>query len=443
MSGVFNRSNLKKTIYYLKRNGIRAALAAIRERTQAAYMADYRYQEPEEEELNRQRSRLWENPVVFSILVPAFETPRVFLEQLAASLQAQTYPHWELLIGDASESDGVRQTVALWKDERIRYFPLTQNGGISENSNQLLPKAEGDYVGLLDHDDFLTSDALFHMAMAIERGRQEKREYGFLYSDEDKCDEAGKAFYEPHLKTDFNLDLFLTNNYVCHFLVMKRELIQELGFRKAYDGAQDYDLGLRAVARLMKEGKKAEEAVCHVSGVLYHWRCHASSTAANPESKAYAYEAGKRALEDFLRQQGWQAKVSHMRHVGFYRVDYEGGIFAQRPDVAAMGGKVISRGRIMATAFDPNNEPLYEGLPASYSGYMQRAVLTQDVSCLDMDHWKINPKYEKLIETFSEEIASKEGEDRLVLQKKLCEKLIGLGYRLYWDPEWIRRKEER
>ena len=172
MSGVFNRSNLKKTIYYLKRNGIRAALAAIRERTQAAYMADYRYQEPEEEELNRQRSRLWENPVVFSILVPAFETPRVFLEQLAASLQAQTYPHWELLIGDASESDGVRQTVALWKDERIRYFPLTQNGGISENSNQLLPKAEGDYVGLLDHDDFLTSDALFHMAMAIERGRQ-------------------------------------------------------------------------------------------------------------------------------------------------------------------------------------------------------------------------------------------------------------------------------
>lgn len=443
MSSVFNRSNLKKTIYYLKRNGMKAALAAIGERTRAAYMADYTYQDPGEEVLKGQREQKWENPVVFSILVPAFETREAFFHQLAASLEAQTYPYWELLIADASETDRVERAAADWKDKRIHYVRLPQNRGISENSNIALKQLKGDYIGLLDHDDYLTPNALFEMAMAIEGGKRKGREYELLYSDEDKCDERGSTFHDPHFKLDFNLDLFLTNNYLCHFLVMKRELMQALGFRKAYDGAQDYDLCLRAVARLMEEEKRVEDAICHVPGVLYHWRCHEASTAANPKSKTYAYEAGKSALEDFLKKQGWKARVSHMRHVGFYRVDYEGGVFAQRPDVVAMGGKLLSHGRVAATAFDQEGNPLYEGLPAAYSGYMHRAVLTQDVSRLDIEHWRVNPKYLKKIETISEEIVSKEGEDRFLLEKRLCERLLSLGYRLYWDPEWIRKKEEK
>lgn len=440
MSKVFNRSNLKKAYYYLKRNGIRAALGAVKERIQTAYYTDYRYQRPEDEALARQRSRSWEEPIVFSLLVPAYETRERFLGQLIDSLEEQTYPYWELLLLDAGSSCGVEQKAKGYGDERIRYIKLAGNRGISENSQVGLGVVRGDYVGLIDHDDYLTPDALYETALTLERGRQEGKEYGFVYSDEDKCDEAGEHFFEPHFKPEFNLDLLLTNNYVCHFLVMKRELIQSLGFRRAFDGAQDYDLVLRAVACLMRENPKVEEQIAHIPRVLYHWRCHQDSTAANPESKAYAYEAGKKALEDFLDVQGWKAKVSHMRHVGFYRIEYEGGIFTQRADIAAVGGKRIHKRRIVATAFDRKGKPLYEGLCARYSGYMHRAVLTQNVACLDIDCWKINPAFLPLVETFLQEAASKEGENRSVQMHKVCDRLLCNGFRLYWDPEWIIRK---
>jgi len=440
MSRVFNINNVKKTWYYLRRNGFMAALRAVRERTQAPYFADYHYQEPTEEELERQRERVWKEPVTFSILVPAYETPRFFLEQLIHSLQAQTYPYWELVLADGSLSHKVEEAVKAWGEERIRYIRLEHNGGISENSNRALEEVKGDYVGLLDHDDFLTPDALFSMAQALEKGKEENREYALLYSDEDKCSEEGNRFYDPHFKLDFNLDLFLTNNYICHFLIMKRELLQSLKFRKDFDGAQDYDLCLRAVSFLMKENPKVEEHICHIPKVLYHWRCHEASTAANPESKAYAYEAGKRALEDFLRAQGWKGTVRHLSHVGFYGIDYEGGIFAQRPDVAAVGGRLLRKGKIAGTAFDAKGKILYEGLPGGYSGYMHRAVLSQNVSGLDREYWKVNPKFEKKVETFWQDLVSKEGEDEFILQQRLCSRLLAHGYRLYYDPRWVIKK---
>ena len=173
-----------------------------------------------------------------------------------------------------------------------------------------------------------------------------------LYSDEDKCDGEAETFYEPHFKEKFNLDLILSNNYICHFMVMKRELMQQLLERGEYNGAQDYDLVLRAAFAL--SGR--EEAICHIPKVLYHWRCHSLSTAENPKSKLYAYEAGRRAVQDFVNQKGWKAEVQHTEHLGFYRVEYPEGVFTVRAEVGAAGGAVVKGGKIVG------GQPLAHGV---------------------------------------------------------------------------------
>ena len=436
MANIFNLTNLKKTYYYLKRNGVMQTIGAALERVQAPYFADYNYRLPSKQELEFQKQITWDNPVVFSVVVPAYETKEEFLKVLIDSMQEQTYPYWELVIADASSTDKVKKQCEQYADERIKYFSLENNAGISENTNQVLEKATGDYIGLLDHDDYLTPDALYEMAKAIAEGKEKDQEYGFLYSDEDKCDEHGEYFYDPHIKTDFNLDLFLTNNYICHFCVMKKELMQTLKFRKEFDGAQDYDLCLRAVGELWKQNPKVEESIYHVPKVFYHWRCHNDSTAANPQSKRYAYDAGRRALQDFVSARGWEATVEEMAHVGFYKVIYQGGIFAQREDVIALGGRKIKGGKVYSGAFDKEGKLLYEGLPFCYSGYIHRAVLTQNVAQLDMEQWKINPKFENIVETFWRDQASNRLGTKSEKQKAVCDYLTSQGYRLYWDPSW-------
>lgn len=434
MAAVFKLSNLKKTYYYLKRNGAGSAMGAVLERVFAPYYRGYTYQMPEKERLEAQRQKQWENPVVFSVVVPAYETKKEFLRVCIDSLLEQTYPHWELVLADASKSDKVKQEVEQYHDDRIRYYRLKENLGISENTNQGIEKATGDYIGLLDHDDYLTPDALYEMANALEKGKAKKQDYGILYSDEDKCDVGGKTFFEPHFKTEFNLDLFFTNNYICHFCVMKKELMQTVRFRKEYDGAQDYDMVLRAVGVLWDNNKKVEETICHIPKVLYHWRCHNDSTAANPLSKRYAYDAGKRALQDFVEKRGWRAKVEEMPHVGYYKVVYENGIFAQREDVIAMAGKEIRHGKVVSGIYGKDGKMLYQGLPSFYSGYMHGAVLPQNAAQMDREKWIVNPKFQGVIETFlKKETSNKQGTDK-ELQKSLCEYLMGQGYRLYWDP---------
>ena len=434
MANIFNVANLKKTYYYLKRNGIMPTIGAALERVQAPYFADYHYTLPSNRELELQRQTKWKNPVVFSIVVPAYETKEEFLSVLVDSLLEQTYPYWELILADASSTEKVKKQIEKYEDIRIRYFSLEANAGISENTNRGLEKAKGDYIGLLDHDDYLTPDALYEMAAAIKKGKENNQEYSFLYSNEDKCDQDGKHFYDPHFKTDFNLDLFLTNNYICHFSVMKRELMQSLKFRKEYDGAQDYDIFLRAVGELWKQNPKVEDTICHIPKVLYHWRCHNDSTAANPQSKGYAYDAGRRAVQDFVDSRGWKAMVEEMAHVGFYKVVYENGVLAQREDIAAVGRKKIKAGKIYSGAFDKDGKLLYEGIPFCYSGYIHRAVLAQNVEQLDIDTWNINPKNKKMIEAFMESQTLKKNVDKSERQKAICEYLISQGYRLYWNP---------
>ena len=434
MANSFNMTNLKKTYYYLKRNGVMPTIGAALERVQAPYFADYHYELPSSVVLENQKETSWENPVLFSVVVPAYETKEEFLKVVIDSLLQQTYPYFELIIADASSSQRVKVQCEKYSDARIRYVKLKNNAGISENTNQGIAEATGDYIGLLDHDDYLTPDALFEMAMAIKEGKEKGKDYSFLYSDEDKCDETGKQFYDPHIKTDFNLDLFLTNNYICHFCVMKADLMKTLQFRKEYDGAQDFDLCLRAVAKLWKQNPKVEDTIYHIPKVLYHWRCHNDSTAANPQSKRYAYDAGRRALQDFVDTKGWKATVEEMPHVGFYKVVYDGGVFAQREDVAAIGYKQIRKGKVVSGIYDKDGKQLYEGLPFCYSGYIHRAVLAQNAPYMNMKTWKLNPKVKQEVDVLCQQIPYWKNMTEDKKQKAICDYLVEKGYRLFWDP---------
>ena len=163
---------------------------------------------------------------------------------------------------------------------------MGENLGIADNTNEALKLATGDYVAFCDHDDILPEYALYEVVIAINQNPAAD----FIYSDEDKIDIAGKTVFEPQFKPDFNKDMLRSVNYICHLLVVKKDLLKKLkGFDKAYDGAQDYDFILRA-------SEQAKQIV-HIPKVLYHWRCHMNSTASNPESKLYAFEAGERAIK--------------------------------------------------------------------------------------------------------------------------------------------------
>ena len=429
-------SNLKKTYYYLQRNGLRKTVAAVWERLLFSYEKDYTYIPPDKEKLSYQRKKQWTNPFIFSILVPAYETKKEYLIRLLDSMKEQTYPYWQLVLADAGNSTLVKETALSYGDDRICYVKLKENKGISSNTNHAFCHAKGEYIGLLDHDDFLTPDALYEMAKAISEGRRKGKEYVFLYSDEDKCNGEGTIFYEPHFKQDFNLDLLLTNNYICHFLVMKKEWFQSLQLRSSYDGAQDFDLVLRAVGKLWDSERQPEDYLYHIPKVLYHWRCHEDSTASNPKSKEYAYEAGKRAILDFCIQRGWKVEILPLAHVGFYKVIYENGIFSQRKDIGAIGGKEIKSGKIVGSIFDENGDPMYEGIYASHSGYFHRAALTQNASQLDYKKWKLRPEILEKYETFVNTLPSVKGRSEKEERKLRCEFLKKEGYRLYWDPDW-------
>jgi len=235
------------------------------------------------------------SPVKFSIVVPLFNTPEPFLLEMIASVRAQTYPNWELCLADGSHAahaavgETCRRLAA--QDPRIRYQKLSRNGGISENTNAAIAMATGDYIVLFDHDDLLHASALEENARAIASQGAD-----FLYSDEMVFESPNrKKILATHFKPDYSPESLLTNNYICHLSVFKASLLAEVGgFRRAYDGSQDFDLILRLTDRAKK--------VVHLPKVLYFWRSHPSSVAADVAQKPYAVEAGRRAIRDFLRE---------------------------------------------------------------------------------------------------------------------------------------------
>lgn len=400
---IFKWNNLNKTIRYLKKNGIRHAYYAARERIEEERKEAYCYRPPSEEALDRQRRETADLPYLFSIVVPVYETREEFLRAMIDSVRRQSYGGWELLLIDASSSDAVekivREIMEEQQDDRMKYWHFRENKGISGNTNVGIERASGDYIALLDHDDLLAPDALYHMVKALQAAKQKGRNPALLYSDEDKLESgsSGQLSYgSPHWKEEFNLDLILSNNYICHFMAVEAGVMKSLQLRGEYDGAQDYDLVLRVVGKLYETGSVQDfmHDIVHVPGILYHWRCHADSTAANTASKSYAYDAGAAALQDFCDSRGWKGKVGHSLHLGFYQIDYLPDILTARPDVGIVGGRILDRSnRICAGAYQEDGTCMYEGLHREYSGgSTHRAALKQDVYAVDIRCMQVRPE---------------------------------------------------
>lgn len=309
--------NIKKGILYLRHYGPKEFWVKLTERFQADdvdYEQWYENHKALPEELEKQKNEKWKRKPLISIVVPVYNTPQVFLRQMIESVQNQSYSEWELCIGNASpENKEMKKILEEYKnDARIKEVEIPENKGISQNTNRAMEIASGELIGLLDHDDLLAPNALYEIAKAVN----EHPDAEVIYTDEDKVTTDLKEHFQPHLKPDFNLDLLRSNNYICHFFVASRDLIKRVGgFRPEFNGAQDYDLILCCT-------EQAKQIV-HIPKILYHWRVHKASTADNPASKMYAFDAGKRAIEEHLVRCRTKGTVQHTKDLGFYRVKYE------------------------------------------------------------------------------------------------------------------------
>ena len=255
---------------------------------------------------------------LFSILVPLYETDERFLYELIRSIQAQTFPGWEVCFSDGSrDCSRLKDILRVYQenDPRIRYI-AEQPGplGISPNTNQAFSIAGGTFIVLGDHDDLFEPDALAACAERLERDPQ----IDVFYTDEDKTDETGKRFFDPVCKPSLNWPLLHSCNYITHMFVVRRTIAEEAGlFREECNGAQDYDFILRCLEKT--------ERVVHIPEILYHWRINSTSTAGNPNAKRYAYDAGARALQSHYERTGVPAKAEMLEDFGYYRTVYEDG----------------------------------------------------------------------------------------------------------------------
>ena len=240
--------------------------------------------------------RLNPDAPLISLIMPTYNTNPTHLTECITSIQMQSYPYWQLCICDdhSLQTDTIKTLRDFaGSDPRIELKIRNDNGHICHASNDALNMAKGEYIALIDHDDVLPNDALYYVAKSI----QSNPLADLIYSDEDKIDETGRR-QAPHFKSCFNLDLLLSYNYISHLGVYRRSIIEEIGgFRPGYEGSQDYDLALRVINR------SSPERIVHIPRVLYHWRMHEQSTAANASSKDYTSDVSRKAIQDFLDHQ--------------------------------------------------------------------------------------------------------------------------------------------
>ena len=394
---------------YFQKNGFRALFKKSVHKIQNI-QDDYDYNEwykkvrISDEELAQQRESAGDfaQQPTFSIVIPVYATPEKFLRRMLDSIREQTYPKFEVCLVDATPYAKIQHDPAQGRtpqevlaeyaaaDSRFRYETLAENLGIAENTNAAIRMATGDFIVLADHDDELEPQALYECVRAINA----HPDVQVLYSDEDKVDFEDIYYFEPHFKTDFNPDLLRSVNYICHLFVARRSLLdaiaeiaadgQKIYERSAYDGAQDYDLILRATEKaqamerarlasfanasagnavtgpqrssvddqtaatkaatepkesaqpaiaaaldpldqaLLRQGRFTSSNIIHIPMVLYHWRAHQASTAQHPEAKLYAFEAGARAVYDHCKRIGLPVKkVEQGITYGFYHPIYE------------------------------------------------------------------------------------------------------------------------
>ena len=372
---------------YFQKHGLRALFKKSVHKIQNI-QDDYDYNEwykkvrITDEELVKQRESAADFAMqpTFSIVIPVYATPEKFLRRMLDSIREQTYPKFEVCLVDATPYAKIQHDPAQGRtpqevlaeyaaaDRRFRYATLTENLGIAENTNAAIRMATGDFIVLADHDDELEPQALYECVRAINA----HPDVQVLYSDEDKVDFEDIYYFEPHFKTDFNPDLLRSVNYICHLFVARRSLLDAIAEtaadgrkiyeRSAYDGAQDYDLILRATEKaqameqarlasfanasdgnavtnpqpgiaaaldphdqaLLRQGRFTSSNIIHIPMVLYHWRAHQASTAQHPEAKLYAFEAGTRAVYDHCKRIGLPVKkVEQGITYGFYHPIYE------------------------------------------------------------------------------------------------------------------------
>ncbi|CAN5269068.1 glycosyltransferase family 2 protein [soil metagenome] len=268
--------------------------------------------EPTGKDLLAQRNTKLARTPLISVIVPVYNPPLAFLEAMIESVLDQTYANFELCLADASTNAEVQPILERFatKDKRVKVQYLLSNNGIVGNSNAALAMATGDYVTLLDHDDTLAPFALYEVAKSVNA----TPDADFLYSDEDKLDFDGRRV-EPMFKPDWSPETLRSRNYICHLVTVKRTLSEAVGgFRPGFDGAQDHDYVLRCTEQAKR--------IVHIAQVLYHWRMHAQSTSAFKGSKGYAYDAGKRAVQDHLTRLGIDASVHDGAILGVYHVIY-------------------------------------------------------------------------------------------------------------------------
>lgn len=316
-------SKIKKGIKVLLTEGPGGIVKAVKRSKQIQSEAERFRQQAKsfhlvsEEELQRQRETVFQTPVTFSILTPLYNTPELFLRELIQSLQAQTYKNWELCLADGS--DGAHAYVGrickeyAKTDSRIKYHVLAENRGISENTNACIKLASGAYFGLLDHDDVLHPSALYEMMAAITRTQAD-----FLYSDEVKFHGNTEDAVDFNFKPDFGKDELRSHNYICHFTVFSRTLLEKAGqvYRPEFDGSQDHDMVLRLTEQA--------GTILHIPKVLYYWRVHENSVSMNLESKSYAVDAAIRAVSEQLERCGEPGTVaSNLPYQTIYRIRYQ------------------------------------------------------------------------------------------------------------------------
>ena len=313
-----NKKNLQKGLAYLKKNGVKKLMYRLRYGT---YVGESDYeswlfaQRVNEKTLNIQRNTHFSYSPKISILVATFNTKEEYLKEMIDTVVNQSYSNWELCIADGSTNDFVEKYVHEHYSsygDKIKFQKLDQNYGISGNTNKAFEMATGDYITVYDHDDTLELDCFYEIVKALQEYR-----YDALYTDEDKFDDSTKMYNDPNLKPDFSEDLLRSHNYITHLFIVNKKIVDEVGYYNSeFDGSQDYDYIFRCVEKA--------NAVYHIPRVLYHWRMHPESTAQNPESKLYCYDAGKRAIEAHYKRVGVEASVELMPKplYGFYHTTY-------------------------------------------------------------------------------------------------------------------------
>ena len=302
---VLKRENKVRNLQVLKSSGVGGFVDFVKEEIYTEsekYAYWWKKNQATAKELKEQTAHRFAYEPKISIVIPLFNTPEKYLKELIDSVVAQSYGNWELCLADGSTSP---KTGAYIKkhynsEGRIVYRKIEENLGISGNTNFAISMGTGEFIMFCDHDDVVAPNALYEMVKVIN----EKPKTDIVYTDEDLINSDGTVHSSPRFKPDFNFDFLRSINYICHIFLVRKSLIDRVGMlRKEFDGAQDYDFILRCCEQT--------EHIAHVPKVLYHWRAHDNSTAGNPESKQYAVDAGKRALEEHYRRMGYEAVVEN------------------------------------------------------------------------------------------------------------------------------------